>query len=135
MQLTIVSGDVYLIAALSRLAPVLPEDETDAGLSSLTWEPEEPQRTPGATEGWWEMAVDFGLVGAPVGLLVNMLASWLFAAWQRSRSEQPSAPPKPTVTMVLRSGGLVSTVQIDAADCEATSLIIKTAFEHVHPEQ
>jgi hypothetical protein len=135
MQITVISADENVVTALAHDAPSLASEY--AKLSpAASFEVIGPERTPGAMGTWWQLAVDLGFVSAPVSVVCNLIASWI---WSAKKSPPPRSSPDTTgpamasdVLLVLRHGDKVAEVQIEHADMAAVSAAIEAAFLHVH---
>lgn len=45
---------------------------------------EEPARVSGAFDGWYELAVSIGIIGVPVGIMVNLFSTWIWESFIKS---------------------------------------------------
>jgi hypothetical protein len=110
----------------------------DTAPQGVKFEIESSAWTPGATGGWWEIIVDLGVVAAPVSILCNLIASWLWSAKSRtvavpSSTDRPA--PSERIRLILRDGDKVADVQIEQGDFEALRATIQAALIHVHSDQ
>ena len=97
-----------------------------------------PQRIPGALESYWELAVDIGLISAPIGIVCNMIASWLFEALKRK-------PPNPDggkavssplqVKLVVRIGAETKDIQIELGEFNKAKSDLEAALSYVDFQQ
>lgn len=128
MLITVFTTDSPLALALGEHAPAPAELTAQEGVTS--WQAGVPEWTPGATGGWWELAVDIGVVAAPVSVVCNLIASWVWSAWEKARTE-PARPVE--VTLMLRDGERVAELRVSSSDTEAARAAILAAVTHVHP--
>jgi len=128
MEVSILSADSSLLAELAREPP-------EKGGTANNWDVEGPERTPGAVEGWWQLAVDVGVIAAPVSVFCNLLASWIWTAIERRRADGKAAPATfSELVVILRSDGRTAEVRIEKPDRELAITAIVAALKHVHPE-
>lgn len=134
MQITVLSSESSFIAALAvNREPVPPE----AG--EMSWQVGTPQLIPGAAGGWWELAVDIGVIAAPVSIVCNLLANWIWSALTATQLAPPLSvgsqnPPTTDIRLVLREGDKVAELSITGADIDAIRASLQAALVHVHSE-
>jgi hypothetical protein len=85
----------------------------------------------GAAEGWWELVCALGIVSFPIGVIGNLLASWIWSAITRTPKIAQDAR---VIKLVLRDGSRVAELQIESKDRESLRTAIEAALVHVHSE-
>lgn len=58
----------------------------------------EPTRIAGAFESWYELAASIGLIGIPVGVLVNLFSTWIWETYLKK------GEPDITIKITLDGG-------------------------------
>lgn len=87
-----------------------------------------PARVPGALGGWFELAVAFGVLAIPAGVLASCIANWLTSAI-KNRNEHGVALS--TAKLVFEKNGVP--VEIELTSTAPSKLVeaIKDALDHV----
>jgi hypothetical protein len=127
VQIRVLSDDETFIHSLSVTAD--PALNLDVGV---------PNFMPGAAESWWQLLVDIGAIGLPVGITGNLIASWIWQALHHPREPQITTlnlvkPSK--VKLVLSSGHAPIEVEIQSDDLEAIRASVEAALQHVAKQQ
>jgi hypothetical protein len=131
VQVTALSNDGALVA---RLADGKPDAAAAGGAPALTWQASAPVRMPGAIESIWQLLVDIGIVGLPVSVIGNLIASWIWTAAHDnppSRNRQQSGQ----ILLLLEAGERNAEVSFELGSPELTqkamAQTIAAALEHV----
>ena len=124
LEATLIYADEGLGVALCERRLVLPDTQPQPQI-------EQPVRTPGAMGGWFELAVSFGVVALPAGVLASCIANWLTAAAARRRETKGNALK---ARLVLERDGRYVEVEISAADAGTISEMVRNALERIYPE-
>ncbi len=86
----------------------------------------------GATDGWWELLCAIGIIGFPVGVLGNLLASWIWSAIPQSGSTSRESR---VIKLILRNGSRVSELRVESKDRESLQAAIEAALIYVDSER
>ena len=127
MEIRVLSNDEAFIRALPGTAD--PALKAELGVPSFV---------PGAADSWWQLLVDIGAIGLPIGVAGNLIASWI---WQTLHH-----PPEPqittlnlsrpaTVKLVLSGGNSRIEVEIQSDDLDAIRASVESALEHVDKQR
>lgn len=129
MQITLFTRDRDLGRALADAtgAPALPAPGDRFDIGPL-------ERVPGATESFWQLAVDIGLISAPIGVTCNLVASWIYDALKRVRPKQADVPTpahQVTVKVAIRVDGNVTDIALELGEVAVMAREIEVAVAHV----
>ncbi len=99
---------------------------------STTGQPEvsHVHSVPGATHGWFELLVDWGVVGLPLSTLGNLIASWLWRVFENRQTPDRKRQFK----VILRQGEAFADVDIDPENYDRTREALEKALRHVNRE-
>lgn len=112
------------MAGLARSRVQLPPT-VEPALAMITG----PRRRQGTYGSWWEVAVDFGAVAAPISIVCNLIANWIWDA--RPKDLSAMAPHEVSLTLILTHGDRKSEVRIQSQDAEAERAAIEAALRNV----
>jgi tRNA threonylcarbamoyladenosine modification (KEOPS) complex Pcc1 subunit len=129
LELTVVYADAALGEALARHRLALPATHAQPTI-------ERPVHVPGAVGGWFELALNFGVLSLPAGVLAGCIANWITTAI-KSRSESPSDASNNSshrAKLVLQRDGSSVEIELAANDPSALADAIKSALDRVHPQ-
>jgi hypothetical protein len=124
MKLTVISRSEPWVAGLARSRVQLPPT-VEPALAMITG----PRRRQGTYGSWWEVAVDFGAVAAPISIVCNLIANWIWDA--RPKDLSAMAPHEVSLTLILTHGDRKSEVRIQSQDAEAERAAIEAALRNV----
>lgn len=124
LQLTVMYADEGLGTALAAQPLPLP-----AAVQQPTIDP--PVRVPGAMEGWFELATNFGVLSLPAGVLAGCIANWITSAIKARKAPETSLS---AAKLVFESGGRSVEIELTAADPLALAEAIRNALDHVDSE-
>jgi hypothetical protein len=129
LELTVVYADAGLGEALSSQLISLP-----ATAQQPTVNP--PIRVPGAVGGWFELAMNFGVLSLPAGVLAGCIANWITAAIKSSgeRSAKASDASSDKAKLVLERDGRSVEIELTSSDPAALADAIKSALDRVDTE-
>jgi len=136
MELVVLSKDAALTSRL-RSDAIARFSSAAAPTNQIAPRVGEATRIVGATESWWELAVDLGVFAAPVSVACNLIASWILGALKTAppaSSNTASGGPTNTVTLVLRKGTRTAEAEIKTNDLAAVHAAIEAALIHVNTE-
>ena len=121
MEIRILSNDESLVRTLAGTAS-----------QALKSHVGEPNFIPGAAESWWQLLVDIGVIGLPLGVTGNLIASWIWEAVHKP-AEAPitalnlSQPRK--VKLVLSGSARPVEVEIQSDDLDALRASVESALK------
>ena len=122
MQITLFTRD----RDLGR-APALPASGDRFDIGPL-------ERVPGSTESFWQLAVDIGLISAPIGIICNLIASWIYDALRRARPKQADVPTpahQVTVKVAIRVDDNVADIALELGEVAVMAREIEVAVARV----
>lgn len=127
MQIKVLSNDRNFVNALAAVSPEFLTAE-----KPLSLEVGKPTYVPGAVSSWWELLAALGVIGLPVGVAGNLIASWIWNAFNLAKPE-PQIPENSVrvARLVLREGEKVVDVHIEATDQKTIEASIVAAITHV----
>jgi tRNA threonylcarbamoyladenosine modification (KEOPS) complex Pcc1 subunit len=97
-----------------------------------------PSYVPGAVGSWWQLLVDIGVINLPLGVVGNLIASWIWEAKNNAAASQITTLnlSKPSrVKLVLSDHGNPVEVEIESDDLEAIRASVEAALRHVDQQQ
>jgi hypothetical protein len=133
MKVTVFTKDRELGRALADRPAVL----TTAGTADK-FDIGPLQRVPGATESFWQLVVDIGIVSAPISIACNLIASWLYDAYTRWRDQQRPVEPMPgplSVKLIIRTETEAVDIQLRVDDLVTIEAELERALRHDDPQQ
>lgn len=83
-------------------------------------------RIPGASGGWFELAINFGVIAIPSSIFSGIVAAWLWSIVDKTKSIENKK-----IKIVLKNEGRTAEIEIDQADRKATEKALKAALKHV----
>jgi hypothetical protein len=131
MQITLFTRDREFGRALADAtgAPALPASGDRFEIGPL-------ERVPGATESFWQLAVDIGLISAPIGVACNLIASWIYDALKRVRPKQADAlAHQVTVKLVIRADDKATEIALELGEVGAMAREIEEAVARVDQQR
>jgi hypothetical protein len=118
----------------------LSDDESLIRLMAGTAEPQlaasmgEPEYVRGAVDSWWNLAVDFGTISLPIGILGNLIATWIADAMKEAQ-ERPlttlNLPNPSKLKMVVTHHGEPIEIEIESNDAGAIRAAVEEGLKHV----
>jgi hypothetical protein len=127
VEIRVISNDEAFIRSLSGTAD--PALKADAG---------PPSFVPGAAESWWQLLVEIGAIGLPLGVAGNLIASWIWKAMHEPAEPRITALnlSKPSkVKLVFSTRNTPIEVEIQSDDLEAIRASVESALRHVDTQQ
>jgi hypothetical protein len=92
------------------------------------------ERVPGATESFWQLAVDIGLISAPIGVTCNLIASWIYDALKRVRPKQadvPASAHQVTVKLLIRVDDKTTDIALELGEVAVMARELEAAVARV----
>ncbi len=117
MDIVVSSEDRAFISALSSWQ--------DASSNSGALTIEAPVRVPGMSGSWFEIVAALGVPGIPLGIAVNLLSSWIWAAFERS-------PKTAKARIVVRNDKTEVEIAVENIDTSTFKKTLEAALEHVN---
>lgn len=128
MRITVLSEDEAFVRALA--AGASPVHDANVG---------EPSFVAGADASWWQLIVDFGVIGLPLGVVGNLVAGWTWQAMHEAKQPEFTSlnlSPRRKVKLVLHHVDRKPVeVEIESDDLEAIRLSVDTALAHADKQQ
>ena len=87
---------------------------------------DEPTRTPGMAETWFEIIAAVGIPAMPISAVTNLLCSWIWSGFQRTRSHNTKA------RITVRTEEKEVKVEIWETDASTLQKILETVLADVH---
>jgi hypothetical protein len=136
LEMTALSSDGELLARLATWSPLEGDTMAAGSASRFTWQADAPERVPGAVESIWQLLVDVGIIAAPVSVVCNLIASWIWAAHEKA--PRGGGPRSSDILLLLDNGERNAEVRIVVGPeftKEAIAKTVEAAVTHVHPER
>jgi tRNA threonylcarbamoyladenosine modification (KEOPS) complex Pcc1 subunit len=95
---------------------------------------EEPTYTRGAVQSWWELLADIGAIGLPVGILGNLIATWISDAMKEAHNAPITTlniPQPSRLKMVISQNGKPVEIEIESDDVGAIRAAVEAGLNHV----
>jgi hypothetical protein len=131
IHIKVLSNDEAFVNALAET----PAESLPAAPPGVSLEIGHPTFVPGAVGSWWEILGAIGVIGFPVGVIGNLVASWIWRAMTRATEEQGlttlNLAATRKVKLVLHSGDKVVEAEIESSDMDAIRASVETALLHV----
>ncbi len=122
LHLTILAEDEQTIRALADRPLVLANADRREAVAV-----DGPRHVPGAMGGWYELALQVGVVSLPAGIVASCLATWIMEA----RSAQPESEKlRSAAKLVIQRGDSVAEVVLVADSAADLGTAIRNAMEH-----
>jgi tRNA threonylcarbamoyladenosine modification (KEOPS) complex Pcc1 subunit len=123
VQIDFVTDDEFLVRSIVNTAD--PQIAPSVG---------EPAYVRGAALSWWGLAVDFGVISLPIGILGNLIATWIAEAMMEAQQAplttlHLSKPSK--LKMVITHHGKPVEIEIESDDVGAIRAAVEEGLKRV----
>ncbi len=85
----------------------------------------ETKYVPGAIGGWYELAINFGLIALPASILASSIANWI------SNSLKDRAPDNTSAKIIIRQGEFGAQIELEDANNETILEALDKVLNHV----
>lgn len=124
LELTVMYADETFGTALANNALKLPPGADHVQIAPAT-------RIPGAMGGWFELAVNFGVLGIPASVVAGCIANWLTTA---IKSRQAPDGQSFKAKLVFLQGEKSVEIELTAGDATTLAQAIETTLARVNSQ-
>jgi hypothetical protein len=128
MRIRVLTDDEAFVRALATVGGPIPQANVGA-----------PSFVVGADVSWWQLMVDFGMIGLPLGVAGNLIASWLWRAMHAERQPEITSlnlSLRRKVKLVLHNDDRKPLeVEIESDDLEAIRASVDAVLVHANKQQ